>query len=172
MPPRAAGRQAPSRAGTSTVAKRRRRRPSAGRSARRGSSPGHWRTAGLHDSTDDARAALAVLRARPEVDPERVVVLGHSEGALHAGRLAADGDLAGMVLLSASATPGEELLRWQTGIWSPRCPPACACSCASCASTSRRAPSRTGSGSPARRPTSHASAASGSTRTVGVPVAA
>ncbi len=82
-----------------------------------GASPGDWRTAGLDDSTDDARAALTVLRARPEVDASRVVVVGHSEGAIHAGRLGADAGadgLAGVVLLSASATPGEELLRWQT----------------------------------------------------------
>jgi hypothetical protein len=80
-----------------------------------GKSSGDWRTAGLDDSTDDARAALAVLRARPEVDASRIIVVGHSEGAIHAGRLGtiADG-LAGVVLLSASATPGEELLRWQT----------------------------------------------------------
>ena len=55
-----------------------------------GASPGDWRTAGLGDSTDDARAALTALRARPEVDTSRVVVLGHSEGAIHAGRLGAD----------------------------------------------------------------------------------
>lgn len=80
-----------------------------------GASPGDWLTAGLDDSTDDAHAALAALRSRPEVDPQRVVVIGHSEGAIHAGRLGADADgLAGVVLLSASATPGEELLRWQT----------------------------------------------------------
>jgi len=44
-----------------------------------------------------------------------VIVVGHSEGALHALRLAARSDeLSGVVLLSPSATPGEELLRWQT----------------------------------------------------------
>ncbi|WP_199422902.1 alpha/beta hydrolase family protein [Actinotalea solisilvae] len=80
-----------------------------------GATAGSWLEAGLDDSTDDARAALAALRARPEVDASRVVVLGHSEGAIHAARLAADDDnLAGAALLSASATPGEELLRWQT----------------------------------------------------------
>lgn len=80
-----------------------------------GATPGSWLEAGLDDGTDDARAALAALRTRPEVDASRVVVLGHSEGAIHATRLGADEDgLAGVVLLSASATPGEELLRWQS----------------------------------------------------------
>ncbi|NCT90483.1 alpha/beta hydrolase [Cellulomonas sp. APG4] len=79
-----------------------------------GATPGDWREAGFDTTTDDVRTALAALRARPEVDASRVVVVGHSEGALHATRVAADdGDLAGVVLLSGSATPGEELLRWQ-----------------------------------------------------------
>src|SRR5438105_3846085 len=34
----------------------------------------------LPDLVSDARQALAVLRAQPQVDPERVVVAGHSEG--------------------------------------------------------------------------------------------
>lgn len=79
-----------------------------------GASPGDWREAGFDESTDDARSALDLLRARPEVDPARILVVGHSEGAIHAARLAAGADdLAGAVLLSPSATPGEELLRWQ-----------------------------------------------------------
>jgi len=78
-----------------------------------GASEGDWLTASLDDATADARAALELLRSRPEVDPARVLVLGHSEGAIHATRLAASGGVAGAVLLSASATPGEELLAWQ-----------------------------------------------------------
>ncbi|GGC15930.1 alpha/beta hydrolase [Cellulomonas carbonis] len=81
-----------------------------------GASPGDWMRVGLDASTQDARAALEVLRGRPEVDASHVVVVGHSEGAIHAARLAAEVEgLAGVALLSASATPGEELLRWQTG---------------------------------------------------------
>lgn len=38
----------------------------------------------------DARAALEWLRARPEVDPARTAVLGHSEGGLIALQLGAD----------------------------------------------------------------------------------
>ncbi len=45
----------------------------------------------------------------------RTVENSRREGAIHAVRLAAGADdLAGAVLLSPSATPGEELLRWQT----------------------------------------------------------
>src|SRR3954471_2381369 len=56
-----------------------------------GESPGDWRRAGLHDNLDDLGAALASLAARPEVDPARLLVAGHSEGALLAAALAARG---------------------------------------------------------------------------------
>ncbi|WP_214368460.1 alpha/beta hydrolase family protein [Pseudonocardia sp. H11422] len=79
-----------------------------------GESPGDWREAGLYDNVDDAGAALAALAARPEVDDERVLAAGHSEGALLVTALAGRGaPLAGLVLLSGSATPGEQLLLWQ-----------------------------------------------------------
>lgn len=42
----------------------------------------------LYGELDDALAALAWLRARPEVDPERVFVLGHSAGGMLAALLA------------------------------------------------------------------------------------
>lgn len=55
-----------------------------------------------------------MLRARAEVDPDRIFVIGHSEGALIATELAAaDTRLAGGVLLAGTATAGEDVLRWQ-----------------------------------------------------------
>lgn len=54
---------------------------------------------------DDVLAALALLRGRKDVDPNRIYVLGHSLGALMAPEIAkADGKLAGIVLLGAPAT--------------------------------------------------------------------
>jgi pimeloyl-ACP methyl ester carboxylesterase len=52
---------------------------------------------------DEARAGLALLRTRPDVDPRHVFVAGHSEGGEHALRVAlAEGDhIAGVLLLSA-----------------------------------------------------------------------
>jgi uncharacterized protein len=88
-----------------------------------GESPGDWRRAGLYDNVDDLAAAVAALAGRPEVDPTRVLVAGHSEGALLAAAVAARGaPVAGVVLLSVSARPGEELLRWQARQLAPTLP--------------------------------------------------
>ena len=52
-----------------------------GASARGPENPGYL------DLVDDARRAVAFLMRRPEVDPRRVVIVGHSEGAMTAARL-------------------------------------------------------------------------------------
>ncbi len=48
----------------------------------------------------DARAALAYVKSRPEIDPERIVYFGHSLGAAIAIELAAEHPPAGMALIS------------------------------------------------------------------------
>ena len=79
-----------------------------------GASGGDFFAAGFRDNVSDAAAAIDMLRARPDVDPRRVFVVGHSEGALIATELAAsDPELGGVVLLAGTATVGEEVLRWQ-----------------------------------------------------------
>jgi len=89
-----------------------------------GGSHGDWRAAGLHDNVDDLTRAREALATRPEVDPQRVLLAGHSEGALLAAALArrAGGTVAGVVLLAMSATPGAELLRWQARQIGPTLP--------------------------------------------------
>jgi uncharacterized protein len=88
-----------------------------------GDSPGDWRAAGLHDNVDDLGRALTALASRPEVDPSRIVLAGHSEGALLAAALAGRGaPVAGLVLLAAGARPGRELLRWQARQLAPTLP--------------------------------------------------
>lgn len=79
-----------------------------------GDSQGEWLSTGLLDNVDDAREALRALAAQPDVDPARVFVVGHSEGAILASYLGADPGVAGLVLLSATGTPGKEMLAWQT----------------------------------------------------------
>ena len=55
------------------------------------------------DFAADARAAVAWLRARPEIDPARVALLGHSEGAAIAAMVAADDPAVRAVVLVAGA---------------------------------------------------------------------
>ncbi|MGN7724704.1 alpha/beta fold hydrolase [Luteimonas sp. 22616] len=63
------------------------------------------------ETTDDAVAAVAALRKAPGIDPARVFVLGHSQGAMMAPRIAAQsGHVAGLVLLAAPARPLLDIL--------------------------------------------------------------
>ncbi|WP_169984033.1 alpha/beta hydrolase [Microbispora sp. H10836] len=88
-----------------------------------GASTGVFLTCGFRDNMDDAAAALATLRGRPEIDPGRVGVAGHSEGALIATNLAAhDPAVAAVVLLSGAAKIGAETLRWQAARLAPTLP--------------------------------------------------
>jgi len=66
------------------------------------------------DFADDVRAQVAYLRSRADIDPSRIVVIGHSEGGVIAPLVAAsDPRLAGVILLAGTAKPGEEVLRFQ-----------------------------------------------------------
>jgi dienelactone hydrolase len=63
---------------------------------------------------DDALNAVALLRSQPDIDPQRVYVLGHSMGAYLAPRIAeADDTLAGIVMLAGNVRPILELARDQ-----------------------------------------------------------
>lgn len=62
----------------------------------------------------DARDVIAYLRAQPGIDPNAIVVLGHSEGGELAPSIAiADGRLRGIVLLAPPALPLEQILAQQ-----------------------------------------------------------
>lgn len=76
-----------------------------------GASGGDYLRAGFHEQLADARAALRRLTERMPGLP--VLVVGHSEGGLHAIELAADSAVAAAVLLGTPARPGAEVLRWQ-----------------------------------------------------------
>ena len=64
---------------------------------------------------NEATAALDFLRARAEVDPARVFVAGHSEGGIHATRLAqsAGDPIRGVILISAPGRSLGEVLEGQ-----------------------------------------------------------
>ena len=62
----------------------------------------------------DALAALEALRARPEVDPAKVLLLGHGAGAMVLGEVAAQAEaagapVAGLVYLAGVTVTGSEL---------------------------------------------------------------
>ena len=64
---------------------------------------------------DDAIAALRLLRARPDVDPARVGLWGHSEGGWVVPLAAASHPEVGFVILAgASARPPAEVQTWST----------------------------------------------------------
>ena len=65
--------------------------------------------------TDDAIAAVDLLRSTPGIDPERVFLAGHSLGGYLAPRIAAEasGRLAGIAMLEANARPLQRLIEDQ-----------------------------------------------------------
>ncbi len=76
-----------------------------------GGSSGDFAAATIDDLAADAAAALAYLRTRAELDPERIGLLGHSEGGLHAAKLAAvDPDVAFVVDMAGPAVDGVSVL--------------------------------------------------------------
>jgi pimeloyl-ACP methyl ester carboxylesterase len=80
-----------------------------------GKSGGDYLTASFERETNDALAALDALRRSPRIDPEHVILVGHSVGATIAIRMGSrDRGLAGIVLLSASCLSGGEVMRQQS----------------------------------------------------------
>lgn len=63
------------------------------------------------ETVDDAVRALALLRKQPEINPQKVYLLGHSLGGYIAPRIAAEDEkLAGIIMLAANARPIEDLM--------------------------------------------------------------
>jgi uncharacterized protein len=77
--------------------------------------------------TDDARAAVAMLASRPEINPKRIFLAGHSEGGYLAPRIAAgDPQIAGIIILEGNTRPIEQLvidqLKYQASLGGPNAP--------------------------------------------------
>jgi pimeloyl-ACP methyl ester carboxylesterase len=85
-----------------------------------GASRGDYLTAGMDQRLADARVARDWLAAKAAGLP--LLAVGHSEGTFYAAQLAADGDVAGAVLLSGSVHTGREVLDWQTQQLADRLP--------------------------------------------------
>lgn len=76
-----------------------------------GQSGGRGEAVTLQDFAEDVRAIVGFLRKRKDVDPKRIVLFGHGEGAL-VSLLAAsrDEDLAGVILAAGPSGTGGELV--------------------------------------------------------------
>jgi len=63
------------------------------------------------ETVDDARLAVALLAKRPEIDPRRIFVLGHSLGGMLAPRIAhGDSQVAGLVIMAGGNRPLEQVI--------------------------------------------------------------
>jgi uncharacterized protein len=77
-----------------------------------GGSGGDWKRAGYSVLAGDVVAAAGLLRRRPEIDPEGIVLVGLSEGAAIAMMAAAaDRSVRGVALLSPPGRKGRDALR-------------------------------------------------------------
>jgi dipeptidyl aminopeptidase/acylaminoacyl peptidase len=66
------------------------------------------------DLANDVRAQVEWLRARPEIDPDRIALIGHSEGGIIGPMVAAtDPRLAAVVIMAGSSKDGVEILKDQ-----------------------------------------------------------
>lgn len=82
-----------------------------------GQSTGDFGTATSRDFATDVAAGLDFLRTRPEVNTQRVGLIGHSEGGLVAPMVATTRpDVAFLVLLAGPGVTGEEILYAQTAL--------------------------------------------------------
>ncbi len=83
-------------------------------------STGDFAKATDDDFAVDTAAQVAFLRKRPDIDPRRVGLIGHSEGGLVAPKVAAkDPKLAFIVLMAGPGVPLSEVLRAQRRALSP-----------------------------------------------------
>lgn len=79
-----------------------------------GKSGGTFSEATTQDFAADAAVAVKWLAARPEIDPKRIGLIGHSEGGLIAPLVASrDASISWLVLLGPPATTGETTMLTQ-----------------------------------------------------------
>lgn len=82
-----------------------------------GQSSGSLEMATTLDLAGDAACAISFLKSHKEIDPGKIGLIGHSEGAMIAPSLAASlDDLPWIVLLAAPATKGEDTLLNQSDL--------------------------------------------------------
>lgn len=79
-----------------------------------GASEGNGAQATTRDFAGDIAAAVAYLRTRPEIDPDRIALAGHSEGGVIAPMVAADDPrVRAVVLIAGTSRTGRRILEYQ-----------------------------------------------------------
>ncbi len=79
-----------------------------------GGSSGSIATATSEEFAGDVDAGIALLKSRPEIDGQKIGLMGHSEGGLIAPIVAARSrDVAFIVLLAGTGLPGAEIMMMQ-----------------------------------------------------------
>ena len=74
-------------------------------------STGDFATATTADFATDTEAGIAYLKTRPEVDPHKIGLIGHSEGGVIAPMIAArNKDVAFIVMMAGPGVPGDQIL--------------------------------------------------------------
>ncbi|WP_047150696.1 alpha/beta hydrolase family protein [Aneurinibacillus tyrosinisolvens] len=79
-----------------------------------GESGGVYEETGFWDFVEDAQACMRYLRSHPNVNPERVVLFGHSEGSLIAPAVNSRENTNGLVLVSGAGEPSKAFLQRQS----------------------------------------------------------
>jgi uncharacterized protein len=76
-----------------------------------GKSTGVFETATTADFATDVEAGVAFLKKRPEVNPKKIGLIGHSEGGIIAPMVAArNADVGFIVMMAGSGVPGDQIL--------------------------------------------------------------
>jgi alpha-beta hydrolase superfamily lysophospholipase len=80
-----------------------------------GKSGGDYWSTGFYDNIADVSAIVSYFKNYESINPDRLFLLGHSEGAIISSRMAGTGtDVAGIILLAGSCQKGEDVLKWQS----------------------------------------------------------
>ncbi len=80
-----------------------------------GKSTGVFANATTADFATDVEAGVAFLKTRPEVNPQKIGLVGHSEGGVIAPMVAArNKDVAFIVMMAGTGVPGDQVLPAQS----------------------------------------------------------
>lgn len=80
-----------------------------------GKSTGNFAMATTADFATDAEAGVAFLKTRPEINPHKIGLVGHSEGGVIAPMVAArNADVAFIVMMAGTGVRGDEIIAEQT----------------------------------------------------------